>query len=108
MKKILAISALAALCLLTGCDFFRTLAGRPTSADIAAKRALIERTEQQEAARRDSIQRVEQQILASIAFVCENLSLNFSKPLPVTAELRKHHCPAKTVTPIAIWSEIDM
>ena len=76
MKKILAISALAALCLLTGCDFFRTLAGRPTSADIAAKRALIERTEQQEAARRDSIQRVEQQILADSLAVMQALSEN--------------------------------
>ena len=74
MKKILAISALAALCLLSGCDFFRTLAGRPTSADIAAKRALIERTEQEEAARRDSIQRVEQQIIADSIAVMEALS----------------------------------
>ncbi|MBQ9476913.1 MAG: hypothetical protein IJU63_03910 [Bacteroidales bacterium] len=76
MKKMLAICALAALCLLTGCDFFRTLAGRPTSADIAAKRALIERQEQQEAARRDSIERVRQQILADSLAVMQALAAN--------------------------------
>lgn len=43
MKKAIAIAALAAtICLLAGCDFLRTLAGRPTSRDIEAKRAQVE------------------------------------------------------------------
>lgn len=42
MKKAIVIAALAAaLCLLSGCDFFRVLAGRPTSREIVAKRVRI-------------------------------------------------------------------
>ena len=44
MKKILAIVVLCAtVCLLGGCDFFRQLAGRPTSQDIEAKRQVLAR-----------------------------------------------------------------
>ncbi len=51
MRKILAYLFLAAIVLLAGgCDFMRSLAGRPTSADIAAKRAVIEKFEQQKLA----------------------------------------------------------
>lgn len=43
MRKAIAIAALAAsVCLLGGCDFFRQLAGRPTSKEIEAKRVRIE------------------------------------------------------------------
>lgn len=42
MRKAIVIAALAAaLCLLGGCDFFRVLAGRPTSREIVAKRVRI-------------------------------------------------------------------
>lgn len=42
MKKAITILALAAsVCLLTGCDFFRILAGRPTSREIEVKRMTI-------------------------------------------------------------------
>ena len=39
----------------SGCDFFRSLAGRPTSADIAAKKILIEAENSVRQAREDSI-----------------------------------------------------
>ena len=43
MRKAIVIAALAAsVCLLGGCDFIRTLAGRPTSHELAAKREMIE------------------------------------------------------------------
>lgn len=46
MRRILAYLSLAAVVSLAcGCDFMRTLAGRPTSADIAAKKAAIEQFE---------------------------------------------------------------
>jgi hypothetical protein len=42
MRKAIIIAAFAVtVCLLGGCDFFRVLAGRPTSREIEAKRALI-------------------------------------------------------------------
>ena len=42
MRKAIFIAALAAtVCLLGGCDFFRVLAGRPTSREIENKRKLI-------------------------------------------------------------------
>ena len=44
-------------CLVSGCDFFRTLAGRPTSREIAAKRHRIELSRQREADYRDSLER---------------------------------------------------
>ena len=43
MKIIKVIAALlVSICLLGGCDFFRQLAGRPTSQDIERKRVLLE------------------------------------------------------------------
>ena len=54
--------------LLTGCDFFRTLAGRPTSADIEQKRLEILLAEQAiEQARLDSIRREQQMVQDSLA-----------------------------------------
>ena len=42
MRKAITIAALAvSVCLLGGCDFFRVLAGRPTSREIEAKRKTI-------------------------------------------------------------------
>ena len=58
MKKLTTVFAFVMLlCLAGGCDFFRTLAGRPTSAQIEAKRARIEKRELHAAAVRDSINR---------------------------------------------------
>lgn len=46
MKKILVIAAMLSVALLTGgCDFFRELAGRPTSEDIARKKAILDAKE---------------------------------------------------------------
>lgn len=65
MKKMTLACALLTLAMLvSGCDFFRKMAGRPTSADIAELRALIEAEEREDAlkkeaalkARRDSIE----------------------------------------------------
>ena len=47
MKKITAILALlAVVCSLSGCDFFRKLAGRPTSAELEKKLIWIEQIKQ--------------------------------------------------------------
>lgn len=67
MKKILLLAAVAVgLAIMPGCDYVRTIAGRPTSAEIAAKKAEIEAAEaakakaaaeeaaRQEAARREA------------------------------------------------------
>ena len=62
------ISALAVtVCLLGGCDFFRQLAGRPTSRDIAAKRERIEREAEAHQRRLDSLKAVQKQISDSLA-----------------------------------------
>ena len=57
MRKIyLTIAVLLAFMLtLTGCDFFRRLAGRPTSADIEAIREAILEREQAKAASQDTV-----------------------------------------------------
>jgi hypothetical protein len=56
MKKSMILMLMVALPLLTGCDFFRKLAGRPTSEDIENKRVAIMRAEEAaHQARQDSI-----------------------------------------------------
>ncbi|MBR3076240.1 MAG: SPOR domain-containing protein [Bacteroidales bacterium] len=56
MSKVSVFIALTVLALaVSSCDFFRTLAGRPVSAEIAAKRARIESAEARKAAYRDSV-----------------------------------------------------
>ena len=68
MKRIMVIAALAAsMCLLGGCDFFRQLAGRPTSRDIEAKRVRIEQEAQAHQRRLDSLKLVRKQISDSLA-----------------------------------------
>ena len=58
MRKFTLLAACAVLiCLVSSCDFFRILAGRPTSRDIASKRARIELAQQREAEYRDSLER---------------------------------------------------
>lgn len=64
---------LSAAALLTGCDSFRRLAGRPVSAEIEAKRAEIALKEEAEAAarkaREDSLKMVEKAAADSVAAV---------------------------------------
>lgn len=62
MKKLLPI-LMGAMLALTGCDFFRIVAGRPTGKEIEDKRQellLAQKAEQAEQARRDSIAKAEQ------------------------------------------------
>jgi hypothetical protein len=67
MKKSFLI-LMVAMMSLTGCDFFRSLAGRPTSEEIQAKRLEILRAQEViEEARLDSLRRAKQAILDSIA-----------------------------------------
>ena len=56
-KGYVILAAIALLLLVSSCDFFRGLAGRPGSAEIQRKRALIEQVEVQKAAYRDSVER---------------------------------------------------
>jgi hypothetical protein len=57
-NKILVISAFLLTVLVSGgCDMFRSLAGRPTSADIEAMRVELAAREAAEAARLDSLER---------------------------------------------------
>ena len=63
MKRTIFFMMLASLFTLTGCDFFRTLAGRPTSEDILEKKIQMQIAQQAiEQARLDSLRR-EQQIV---------------------------------------------
>lgn len=65
MRKSLILLMLAVMLLATGCDFFRTLAGRPTSKDIDAKRLEIMKSEEAALqARLDSIKRLEEKVVA--------------------------------------------
>lgn len=68
MRKSFALLALAALFTLTGCDFFRTLAGRPTSEDIEVRKLQMLRAEQAlHQARIDSLKRQEEMLRDSLA-----------------------------------------
>lgn len=68
MKRILVYGAIIlAAVSVTGCDFLRRAAGRPTSEDIAAKKEYIERQEEIHKARLDSLAKVEKQAADSIA-----------------------------------------
>lgn len=70
MRKTFALLALASLFVLTGCDFFRTLAGRPTSADIEIRKLAVLRAEQAlHQARVDSLKREEQLLRDSLAIL---------------------------------------
>ena len=74
MRKVLAYSAVILLCLsAVSCDFLRKSVGRPTSADIAAKKEYIEVQEALKQARLDSLAKVEAQLADSVRAV-ETLS----------------------------------
>jgi len=59
---VIAVSAIS------GCDFFRTLAGRPTSADIAAKKEQIELEEVSHRAMLDSMDTIQRKMVDSLSF----------------------------------------
>lgn len=68
MKRLILLLAIVVPCMLTGCDAFRKLAGRPTSADIEAKRIEIQAVEEAvHQARLDSLRRVEKRMADSLA-----------------------------------------
>ena len=65
MKKSYILLALVALFVLSGCDFMRKLAGRPTSEDIEIRRVEILRAEEAALqARLDSLKQVEQKMIS--------------------------------------------
>lgn len=68
MKRILITLSLLALTALLagGCDFLRSLAGRPTSAQIEAKRAMIEAERLSRRERLDSLKVVEKELADSL------------------------------------------
>lgn len=53
-KTVIPAALLLASMMLGGCDFIRTVAGRPTSSDIEEKRLLIARREAEEQAAREA------------------------------------------------------
>lgn len=70
MKKSLFPVVLAVtVVLLGGCDFLRGLTGRPTSADIAAKKAVIELDKARHQARLDSLAAASKQASDSLALL---------------------------------------
>lgn len=67
-NKILVISAFLLVVLSSGgCDMFRSMAGRPTSAEIGVMRARLAAREAAEAARRDSLERARLEAAAAAA-----------------------------------------
>lgn len=97
MKKtaILALSASAVL--LCGCDFLRGLAGRPTGAEIGARRTLVEAAKAESAAREqartDSLRTAEKAAADSVSALARLSSMNVRlRPLsetgPVCGDLR--------------------
>lgn len=68
MKKSYILLALSSLLMLTGCDFLRRIAGRPTSEMIENKRIEVLRIEEAaQQARLDSLRRVEKDMRDSLA-----------------------------------------
>lgn len=71
MKRTAIVALIFTASLVCGCDFFRGLAGRPTSAEIEVKRIAIEtaKAEEQarEQARADSVRLVEKAAADSVA-----------------------------------------
>lgn len=65
MKKTYILLTVVAVLMLTGCDFMRKLAGRPTSEDLELKRVELLRAEEAALqARLDSLRNVEQKMIA--------------------------------------------
>ena len=71
MKRLFPILAIATVMVLsTGCDAFRRIAGRPTSAEIASmKEQILMEIETKHQARMDSLRRVEKALSDSLAIL---------------------------------------
>ena len=69
MKRSVILILAGAALFLSGCDFVRTLAGRPTSDDLEVKRSHIERAENvaRYQARIDSLEQVRVRLADSLA-----------------------------------------
>jgi len=67
MKKLFFLVAIC--CCVSSCDFFRKIAGRPTSADIAAKKLVIQQLEAEHNSRLDSVMSLSKQVLDSLGAV---------------------------------------
>lgn len=68
MKRTAIVALIFTASIVCGCDFFRGLAGRPTSAEIDGKRAAIELAERErEQARLDSVRVAEKTVNDSLA-----------------------------------------
>lgn len=68
MKKSIVVALAVSAIVLSGCDFLRTIAGRPTAKEVEAVR--LERVKQEEArhqARLDSMKRVQKHLADSLA-----------------------------------------
>lgn len=75
MRKSVILLMLAVMTIVTGCDFFRVLAGRPTGKDIDARRVEIMKSE--EAAlqvRLDSIRLAEEKVAADSLAALDSLA----------------------------------
>ena len=109
MKRILVITALAAtVCVAGGCDFFRQLAGCPTSKQIRAKQERIEREAQQHQRRLDSLKLVQKQISDSLATL-DSLR-NAKETLISTRQLsggRKYDIPYRYYVMIGSFGSAD-
>lgn len=75
MKRTVLITLLLCSIVLSGCDFFRALAGRPLSAEIEAKREIIERQLREKEQRRldslSTVRRIEADSLAALSRLSE-------------------------------------
>ena len=71
-----------------GCDFFRGIAGRPTSADIEAKRIRIEKVQERERFVRDSLERARADS-AALAQMAVTDSLHAVDTLTVIGKLHR-------------------
>ncbi len=77
MRHSILILLIAHIVLFTGCDAFRRLAGRPTSTEIEAKRAVVmAKREAEHQAHLDSLRRVEKQMADSLAVLDSLRTMN--------------------------------
>lgn len=75
MRKSVILLMLAVMTVVTGCDFFRVLAGRPTGKDIDARRVEIMKSEEAALqARLDSIRRAEEKVVADSLAALDSLA----------------------------------
>lgn len=75
MRKSVILLICAAAVLVTGCDFFRVLAGRPTSGDIDSKRVEIIKSEEAALqAHLDSLRKAEEKVVSDSLSALDSLA----------------------------------